>query len=110
MVRLPADVGGGVDHASGNVDGLSGGQTRPLPFQLDLEVAVEHMNRLGLVAVAVARQGPADREVVDEQAKRAAGVLGGQVDLGANAAGHPHDASGVCHALTIAVEPRDTPR
>jgi hypothetical protein len=47
------------------VDGLSSGETRSPAVDLHLEVAVDDMDRLGLVVVSVGRQRPARREMVD---------------------------------------------
>jgi hypothetical protein len=40
---------------------------------------------------------PSGRRFVDEQTERAAGLLGAQMDLRANAAGHPDDLSRAAH-------------
>jgi hypothetical protein len=97
------NVATGVNSALGDMDCLASEQPGACPLQLHLELAFDDVNRLGLIGVPVRRQSPTRRRVVDEQAERAGGVLAGQVDLGANATGHPHDARGVCHGPTIPV-------
>jgi hypothetical protein len=58
--------------------------------------------------VSVSRQGPAAWRVVDEQAEGVIGVFGGEVDLGANATGHPHHARLATHAYTLAIAQGET--
>ncbi len=87
------------------MDGLSRGQLRPCPVNLHLEVALDYVDRLGLVVMSVSRQRPARWRMVDEQAERAASVIGDEVDLCANATGHPHDARIGCPGGTITAGP-----
>jgi hypothetical protein len=46
------------------VHGLPGGETAAGSVDLDLEVALDDMDRPGLVAVQVGRQRPAGREAI----------------------------------------------
>jgi hypothetical protein len=84
-----------------DVDRIAGRQARSLPVDFHLEVTLDDVNRLGLVVVSVGRERPAHRRAVYEQAEHATGVLGREVDLGANATRHPDYASIRCHAQTI---------
>src|SRR2546421_8524130 len=106
VAGLLPDVGARVGRASGYVDGLSGGQAHSLPIDLHFEVARDDVDRLGLVVMSMGWQRPARRRLVNEQAERAASLFGCEVDLGANAARHPDDASIGCHAPTITTASR----
>jgi hypothetical protein len=48
-----------------------------LPVDLQLEVTFDDVDRLGLVAVSVSRQGQPAWGIVNEEAERAAGVIRG---------------------------------
>src|SRR6201999_4051504 len=96
-----AEVGAGVDHAGGDVDGLARAETSAAPVDGHLELALEDVDRLGCIAVQVGGQRPARGRVIDQEAEGAVGVGAGEVDLGANATRHPDDLWRSGHRTTI---------
>ncbi len=87
--RLRADVAVAMHDAGRDVDRLAGTQERALTGDVHRELAFNDVNRLGLTQVAMRRQRPPHRRLIDQQTQRAGRALRVQMNLGAHNAGHP---------------------
>src|SRR4051795_7615343 len=89
--RGVAYVDPGVHDAGWDVDGLPGPEPLGHPIDRHLELALDHVDRLGRVLMYVRRQRPTGMRMIDEEAEGATGVIAAEVNLGADPAGHPDD-------------------